>query len=275
MNALNAGVAIVVSKYPNVPVCFTSVAAFSSPVIAARYSEVARLTRFTPAAASSATVNDLPRMPAMKFTGSTLPAHRAHRFQVRQARCHQHVRPGGLERHQAADRVVQVGVAAQEALSPSGQQEGDADAACGLGGGGDAVLGVCQVEQRTVAVAGRVLDRGPDQADRRGQADGLRRILGASPKPFSRSADTGRSVASTIARACESASARVTWPSTRPSTPAEAPDDVASAANPTALSMRADPASQALAMTKVSGHLVQRAEPQGLVHLVHAVALPC
>ncbi len=35
-------------------------------VIAARYSEVARLMRFTPAAASSATENDLPLMPTMK-----------------------------------------------------------------------------------------------------------------------------------------------------------------------------------------------------------------
>jgi hypothetical protein len=39
------------------------------PVIAARYSEVARLMRFTPAAANSATVNDFPLIPTMKLNG--------------------------------------------------------------------------------------------------------------------------------------------------------------------------------------------------------------
>ena len=46
---------------------------------------------------------------------------------------------------------------------------------------------------------------------------------GASPKHFSRSAETGRSVASTIMRALASNSSRVTLPSRLPSAPALAP----------------------------------------------------
>jgi len=39
------------------------------PLIAARHSDVARLTRFTPAASSSATLKDLPLIPTMKLKG--------------------------------------------------------------------------------------------------------------------------------------------------------------------------------------------------------------
>ncbi len=73
---------------------------------------------------------------------------------------------------------------------------------------------------------------------------------GASPKPFSRSAETGSSVAATIARACASASSRVTLPSRRPSVPAQAPLDVARAAKPSPARTRAEPASQGLGITK-------------------------
>jgi hypothetical protein len=52
-------------------------------------------------------------------------------------------------------------------------------------------------------------------------------ILGASPKPFSKSAETGRSVASQITRAWANASSRVTRPSRRPGKPADAPLEVA------------------------------------------------
>src|SRR6266446_1792691 len=76
---------------------------------------------------------------------------------------------------------------------------------------------------------------------------------GASPKPFSRSAETGRSVASTMARPCASASSRVTLPSRRPRTPAAAPLEVASAWKPSPARMRADPASQGLGITKTPG----------------------
>ena len=77
--------------------------------------------------------------------------------------------------------------------------------------------------------------------------------LGASPKPFSRSAETGRAVAATMARACASASSRVTFPSRRPSVPAQAPLDVASAAKPSPARTRAEPASHGLGITKAPG----------------------
>src|SRR5690349_23892013 len=51
----NSGVDRERSRYPKLPFSFTSFAAPSSPVIAARYNDVARLIRRTPAASSSAT----------------------------------------------------------------------------------------------------------------------------------------------------------------------------------------------------------------------------
>ena len=45
--------------------------------VAARYSDVARLMRLTPAAASSSTENDFPLIPAMKLTGFEMAAHTA------------------------------------------------------------------------------------------------------------------------------------------------------------------------------------------------------
>ena len=47
------------------------------PAMAARYSDVARLMRRTPASRSSATLKDLPLMPTMKFTGLRHAAHTA------------------------------------------------------------------------------------------------------------------------------------------------------------------------------------------------------
>src|SRR5207244_4492289 len=87
---------------------------------------------------------------------------------------------------------------------------------------------------------------------------------GASPKPFSRSAETGSSVAATMARACASASSRVTLPSRRPRTPAEAPLDVASAWKPSAARMRTDPASQGFGITNAPGAWCNRPEVPGL-----------
>jgi len=60
-----------------VPCSRTSFAALSNPVIAARYSEVARLMRLTPAADRAATVNDLPLIPTMKLNGLVVAAHTA------------------------------------------------------------------------------------------------------------------------------------------------------------------------------------------------------
>ena len=76
---------------------------------------------------------------------------------------------------------------------------------------------------------------------------------GASAKHFSRSALTGRSVASAMARQCASASSRVTLPSRRPSVPASAPLEVASAWKPSAARMRAEPASHGFGITNAPG----------------------
>ena len=75
---------------------------------------------------------------------------------------------------------------------------------------------------------------------------------GASPKPFSRSAETGKGVASTIVRACARASSRVIAPSAsrRPSVNAKPALVVASASKPSPARIRAVPTSQGLGMTK-------------------------
>ena len=64
---------------------------------------------------------------------------------------------------------------------------------------------------------------------------------GSSAKPFSRSAETGSSVAATIAAACPRASSRLTEPSRRPSVAANPELVVASAWKPSAASSFADP----------------------------------
>jgi hypothetical protein len=50
-------------------------------------------------------------------------AHRAYRFEIRQARRHQRVGPRRLVRLQALDRVVQIGPPTQEIFRPPGQRE--------------------------------------------------------------------------------------------------------------------------------------------------------
>ena len=63
-------------------------------------------------------------MPAMKLNGFLRArAHLAHRLEVRKAGRHQHVGAGLLECLQALDRVVQVGLAAQEVFRPGGQEK--------------------------------------------------------------------------------------------------------------------------------------------------------
>ena len=78
-------------------------------------------------------------------------------------------------------------------------------------------------------------------------------MSGELPNPFSRSAETGRSLASQITRAWAIASSRVTRPSRRPSKPADAPLEVANALKPIAAIIRAEPPSHTFAMTNGSG----------------------
>ena len=67
---------------------------------------------------------------------------------------------------------------------------------------------------------------------------------GSSAKAFSRSAETGRSVAATITAACTMASSLVTEPSLRPRVAAKPELVVARASNPSDASSLAEPRSQ-------------------------------
>ena len=67
---------------------------------------------------------------------------------------------------------------------------------------------------------------------------------GSSAKPFSRSAETGRSVAATMTAECTMASSRLTEPSLRPKVAAKPELVVARASNPSDASSLAEPRSQ-------------------------------
>jgi len=89
-------------------------------------------------------------------------------------------------------------------------------------------------------------------------ASAARRIVsatssGRSPNPFSKSAETGRSVAATISAMFRRVSSRRTRlaPSRRPRVNARPPLVVPSAANPSLASARAVPASQGFGSTNV------------------------
>src|SRR5262245_7874624 len=80
-------------------------------------------------------------------------------------------------------------------------------------------------------------------------------VSGSSPNPFSRSAETGRLVASTITRECPIASSRLTAPepSGFPRENAKPALVVARASNPRLASNFAEPASQGLGMANTPG----------------------
>src|SRR3954453_7002735 len=75
---------------------------------------------------------------------------------------------------------------------------------------------------------------------------------GAGPCPFSRSTETGRSVARSSACVCSITSSSVAAPSGRPSVNAKPELVLASALKPSAARTLAEPASQGFGMTKVS-----------------------
>ena len=156
-----------------------------SPVIAARYSEVARLTRRTPAAASSATENDFPGIPTMKFTGFDTELHTVRTAsRVGNAGREQHVGAGAFVGLQAPDGVVEVGAAMEEVLGARGQRERKGQRACGFGRRGDAFGGQRREENRRVLHARGVFDGAADQADLGGARDGSRRVGGRIAKAF-------------------------------------------------------------------------------------------
>src|SRR5205085_993478 len=71
--------------------------------------------------------------------------------------------------------------------------------------------------------------------------------------PFSRSAETGKSVAPAIKHACASASSRATSPSLFPTVAAEAALDVANAWKPRPARRRAEGTSHGFGITKTPG----------------------
>src|SRR5688572_878400 len=213
------------------------------PLMAARQSDVARLTRFTPAASSSATLKDLPLMPAMKLKGFESEAH-TFRTDCRSGSpgamrtsapafsnaCRRRMvssRSGRL-RTKFSVRAVSTSFLTRAAAATR-------STACSKSYTRSFVASSIEQPARPISAARRTVSA----ASR-----------GSSAKQRSRSAETGSSVASTIARACSSASSRVTMPSRLPSVPACAPLDVASAWKPRPARTRAEPASQAFAMTK-------------------------
>ena len=191
-------------------------------------------------------------MPAMKLNGLRhRRADRAHGGQVGQARRHEHVGAGLLEGLQALDHVVEIGLAAEEALGPRGERERKRQRARRLRGGRHALDGLRRCRRaacpcrrwrpRWSRRPARPRRRGgssppPPPARRRSPSPDRRRRAGPSP-PRSRAP-------------APSASSRVTLPSRRPRMPAEAPLDVASAWKPSPARMRAEPASHGLGITK-------------------------
>ena len=210
--------------------------------------------RLTPAASSSVTENERPLIATMKFTGRDSAEHTVRTaFEIRQCGGEQHVGAGLLERLQAANRVVQVRIAAQIVLGSCRQHERERQSARGFDGGADALDGLVEIEQRLARLAGRILDRAADEAglgcepDRR--SNDVRRVAETllevgGDGDVRRRADRAR---------LRQASARVTAPSRRPSTFADAPLEVASASNPSPASRRAEPASQTFAITNARG----------------------
>src|SRR5579883_3149050 len=84
---------------------------------------------------------------------------------------------------------------------------------------------------------------------------------GASPNPFSRSAETGKLVAFTIMRAWASASSRVRPPSRFPIAHADAALEVAKAWNPSPARMRAEPISHGFGMMNVLSWRARKRAP--------------
>ena len=112
--------------------------------MAARYNEVARLIRFTPASASAATVKDRPLIPAMKFTGNAT-ARRKPRARRRDRRGG----PGAISTSAPAAsndcRRLMVscrsGLPREIILGPRGEVKSNWSDRAGFGGGGDARSG--------------------------------------------------------------------------------------------------------------------------------------
>lgn len=112
---------------------------------------------------------------------------------------------------------------------------------------------MAEIIQWLIGIAGCIFDRTSDQSDIGSEANGFGDDLRCVPNPLSRSADTGKSVAFTIVRACVRASSRVNDPSLLPRAQAEAALDVASASNPEPARMRVEATSHGFGITNAPG----------------------
>ncbi len=150
--------------------------------MARRYSAPPRLTRRTPAAASS---DELHRAGARADQHvDRLRRHRLHhradRRHVGQQRGIEHVGPGLGEGDEAADRVVEIGAAVQEIVGAPGQQDAPARR---LGGAADARDGVVEFVDRVRRIGRGVLDAEARQPGRDGGLHGARAVLGVGAEP--------------------------------------------------------------------------------------------
>src|SRR5271169_6474651 len=174
--------------------------------------------RFTPAAVRAATVNDLPLIPTMKLNGLPTAAHTA-RTESKSGR------PGAISASApAASYAFSRLIVSSRSSRP---RKKFSVRPVSVNGNGSARAAAAAAAMRSVAwpsskigAPGLPLASSIEQPTSPDSAASLivsATISGASPKPFSRSAETGRSVASQITRDWANASSRVTRPSRRPS----------------------------------------------------------
>src|SRR5688572_5028733 len=100
-------------------------------------------------------------------------------------------------------------------------------------------------------------------------------VFSSSPKPFSRSALTGRSVAAAISVTCASIRSRPTWLSSTPMENANPALVVASASKPSFASIFAVPTSQGFGMMKASGRACSARNASAFCNWVLMACLAC
>jgi hypothetical protein len=105
-----------------------------------------------------------------------------------------------------------------------------------------------KVIEQAMIITRRVFDGASNQSRLGSELDRLSDNFGRIANPSSKSAETGKSVASTIVRTCASASSRVSSHLSAKAQP-DAALDAANALNPSPVSIRAEPTSQGFGMT--------------------------
>ena len=127
----------------------------------------------------------------------------------------EHVGAGLLEGLQARDRVLEVRVVADVVLRPRREREREVESPHRLDSGLDALDRMAELVDAALQVV--VLDRAAHGTCLGGRVMARAASSGSAPYPFSRSTDTGRSVARSSAAVCATTSSSVAPPSRRPS----------------------------------------------------------